>query len=59
MEHIVVVSGNAVFGPFGSHQLAEEFAAEWLGSPYILTPLVSQTEIECQLEIEADFALAD
>jgi hypothetical protein len=59
MDYTVVVSGDAVFGTFATYKLAEQFA-EWSGFvDYSVSPLLDPDEIESQLEIEADFALAD
>ena len=59
MDYTVVVSGDTVFGTFATYQLAEQFA-EWSGFVgYSVSPLLNPDEIESQLEIEADFALAD
>jgi hypothetical protein len=59
MSYTVVVSGDEVFGTFPTYQLAEQFA-EWSGFvDYSVSPLLNPEESECQLEMDADFALAD
>jgi hypothetical protein len=59
MDYTVVVSGDAVFGIFATYQLAEQFA-EWSGFvDYSVSQLLNPDEIESQLEMDADFALAD
>jgi hypothetical protein len=59
MDYTVVVSGDAVFGTFATYQLAEQFAKRSGFVDYSVSQLLNPDEIEAQLEMDADFALAD